>query len=51
MVASNGMVQKERDALRNYLGGVYRDPHAAWAALTELVKQQGWRRGRHPGDG
>ncbi len=38
----DGAAQKERESLRNYLGGVYRDPHAARAALTELVKQQGW---------
>jgi len=43
VVAADAAAQKERDSLRNYLGGVYRDPHAARAALTELVKQEGWK--------
>ncbi len=33
---------REREARWSYLQGTYRDPHAARAALDELVKRQGW---------
>ena len=41
-VAGNHAVQREREARWSYLQGAYRDPHAARAALDELVKSQGW---------
>jgi len=41
-VAADKAVQRERDARWSYLRGTYRDPHAARAALDELVKRQGW---------
>ena len=42
VVAADKAVQREREARWNYLQGAYRDPHAAQAALDELVKRQGW---------
>ena len=42
MVAADKAVQREREARWSYLQGAYRDPHAARAALDELVKSQGW---------
>ncbi len=42
VVAADKAVQRERDARWSYLQGTYRDPHAARAALDELVKRQGW---------
>ena len=42
MVAADKAVQREREARWSYLQGTYRDPHAARAALDELVKSQGW---------
>ena len=41
-VAADKAVQREREARWSYLQGAYRDPHAARAALDELVKGQGW---------
>ncbi len=41
-VAVDNAVQREREARWSYPQGAYRDPHAARAALDELVKQQGW---------
>ena len=41
-VAADRSVQREREALPNYLRGAYRDPHAAKAQLDEMVKRQGW---------
>jgi hypothetical protein len=41
-VAADAAVQREREARWSYLRGAYRDPHAARAALDELVKTQGW---------
>ena len=41
-VAADGAAQREREARWSYLQGAYRDPHAARAALDELVKRQGW---------
>jgi hypothetical protein len=41
-VAADPAVQREREARWSYLQGAYRDPHAARAALDELVKTQGW---------
>ena len=41
-VAADKAVQREREARWSYLQGAYRDPHAARAALDELVKSQGW---------
>jgi hypothetical protein len=41
-VAADTAVQRERQARWSYLQGAYRDPHAARAALDELVKTQGW---------
>ena len=41
-VAADKAVQREREARWSYLQGTYRDPHAARAALDELVKSQGW---------
>ena len=41
-VAADKSVQREREARWSYLQGAYRDPHAARAALDELVKAQGW---------
>ncbi len=35
-------MQREREARWSYLQGAYRDPHAARAALDELVKREGW---------
>ncbi len=40
--AADTAVQRERGARWSYLQGAYRDPHAARAALDELVKAQGW---------
>ena len=42
VVAADKAVQREREARWSYLQGAYRDPHAARAALDELVKSQGW---------
>ncbi|MBN8925276.1 MAG: hypothetical protein BGO51_10155 [Rhodospirillales bacterium 69-11] len=42
VVAADKAVQREREARWSYLQGAYRDPHAARAALDELVKRQGW---------
>jgi len=42
LVAADKTVQREREARWSYLQGAYRDPHAARAALDELVKSQGW---------
>lgn len=42
VMAADKAVQRERDARWSYLQGAYRDPHAARAALDELVKSQGW---------
>ncbi len=42
VVAADKAVQRERDARWSYLQGIYRDPHAARAALDDLVKRQGW---------
>ena len=42
VVAADKGVQREREARWSYLQGAYRDPHAARAALDELVKSQGW---------
>ena len=42
VVAADKAVQRERDARWSYLQRTYRDPHAARAALDELVKRQGW---------
>jgi Ti-type conjugative transfer relaxase TraA len=52
-VAGDPAVQRERKARWSYLQGVYRDPHAARAALDEMVKREGWtstaaRLGREP---
>jgi Ti-type conjugative transfer relaxase TraA len=41
-IAADRAVQREREARWSYLQGAYRDPHAARAALDELVKTQGW---------
>ena len=41
-VAADKAVQREREARWSYLQGAYRDPHAARAALDDLVKRQGW---------
>jgi hypothetical protein len=41
-VAADSAVQREREGRWSYLQGAYRDPHAARAALDELVKTQGW---------
>ncbi len=46
VVVRDGAVQREREALRHYLRGAYRDPEAAQAALGELVKQRGWYQAR-----
>ena len=35
-------MQREREARWSYLQGAYRDPHAARAALDEMVKREGW---------
>jgi Ti-type conjugative transfer relaxase TraA len=42
VVTADKAVQRERDARWSYLQGAYRDPHAARAALDELIKRQGW---------
>ncbi len=42
VVAGDKAVQREREARWSYLRGAYRDPHAARAALDELVKRQRW---------
>ena len=42
VVAADKAVQREREARWSYVQGAYRDPHAARAALDELVKSQGW---------
>ena len=42
VVAADKAVQREREARWSYLQGAYLDPHAARAALDELVKSQGW---------
>ena len=41
-VATSAAVQREREARWSYLQGAYRDPHAARAAVDELVKREGW---------
>ena len=41
VMAADKAVQREREARWSYLQGIYRDPHAARAALDELVKNQG----------
>ena len=41
-VAADKAVQREREAQWSYLRGAYRDPHAARAALDEMIKRQGW---------
>jgi Ti-type conjugative transfer relaxase TraA len=41
-VAVDKRVQLEREARWSYLRGAYKDPHAAWAALDEMVKREGW---------
>ena len=41
-VAADKALQREREARWSYLQGAYRDPHAARAALDELVKREGW---------
>jgi Ti-type conjugative transfer relaxase TraA len=53
-VVANPAVQREREARWSYLQGAYRDPHAARAALDELIKREGWtsaaaRLAREPG--
>ena len=53
-VAADKRVQLEREARWSYLQGAYKDPHAARAALDELVKREGWtsaasRIAREPG--
>ncbi|MBV8915514.1 MAG: AAA family ATPase, partial [Acetobacteraceae bacterium] len=53
-VAADKRVQLEREARWSYLQGAYNDPHAARAALDELVKREGWtsaasRIAREPG--
>ena len=53
-VAADKRVQLERQARWSYLQGTYKDPHAARAALDELVKRKGWtskafRVAREPG--
>ncbi len=45
-VVRDGAVQREREALRHYLQGAYRDPEAAQTALGEVVKQRGWYQAR-----
>ena len=42
MVAGDTAVQREREARWSYLQGAYREPHAARAALDEMVKREGW---------
>jgi Ti-type conjugative transfer relaxase TraA len=42
VVAADPAVQREREERWHYPQGAYRDPHAARAALDELVKSQGW---------
>ena len=42
VVAADPVVQRERGARWSYLQGAYRDPHAARAALDEMVKREGW---------
>ncbi len=42
VVAGDPAVQREREARWSYLQGAYRDPHAARAALDEMVKREGW---------
>jgi len=46
VIVRDGAVQREREALRHYLQGAYRDPAAAQAALGEVVKQRGWYQAR-----
>ncbi len=41
-VAADKAAQHEREARWSDLQGAYRDPHAARAALDDLVKRQGW---------
>jgi hypothetical protein len=53
-VAADKRVQLEREARWSYLRGAYKDPHAARAALDEMVKREGWtsaasRMARAPG--
>lgn len=53
-VAADRRVQLEREARWSYLQGAYKDPHAARAALDEVVKREGWtsaasRIAREPG--
>ena len=38
VVATGKAAQRDREAQWNYLGGTYRDPHAARATLNELAK-------------
>ena len=42
VVAGDAAVQREREARWSYLQGAYRDPHAARAALDEMVKRERW---------
>ena len=41
-VVRDPVVQREREALWQYLRGTYRDPLAAKASFEEMVKRQGW---------
>ena len=41
VIAGDRHVQREREALGNYLVGAYRDPHEARSRLAELVKTHG----------
>ena len=41
-VLADGLVQREREALMDYLRGGFRDPLAARARLDELVKREGF---------
>ena len=42
VVAKDARVQAAKDEPRHYLVGSYRDPHAAHARLTDLLKHHGW---------
>lgn len=42
VVTGDKAVQRERETRWNYLKGAYKDPHAAWATLDELIKREGW---------
>lgn len=46
VVVRDGAVQREREALRHYPQGAYRDREAAQAALAEVMKQRGWYQAR-----